>query len=280
MEPQVSIVVITRDRAEALRRILPRLLATGAPVIVVDNDSADDTPAVLGEHRVQAIRLAENLGAAGRNVGVARAATPYVAFSDDDSWWASGAFSRAVAHFQRHPRLGLIAARVLVGPEQHVDPTCEAMGASVLGRAADLPGPSVLGFIACGAVARRDAFLAAGGFHPRYEVGGEERLLALDLARHGWALAYCEDVLAHHHPEAHGERPARRARMVRNDLWTAWLRGRPGHAAVFTWKTLLKGTSDRATRAGLAAALRGMPWVIGERSAIGAALQAQLARVS
>jgi N-acetylglucosaminyl-diphospho-decaprenol L-rhamnosyltransferase len=37
----------------------------------------------------------------------------------------------------------------------------------------------VLGFVACGAVVRRSAFLEADGFHPRFEVGGEESILVL-----------------------------------------------------------------------------------------------------
>ena len=45
----------------------------------------------------------------------------------------------------------------------------------------DLPGRSVLGFLACGAVVRRSAFVQAGGFDPVVHFGGEEERLALDL---------------------------------------------------------------------------------------------------
>lgn len=53
---------------------------------------------------------------------MARAGTPYVAFADDDSWWAPGALAEAVALFDRHPRLAVLAARILVGAEQRPDP--------------------------------------------------------------------------------------------------------------------------------------------------------------
>lgn len=62
--------------------------------------------------------------------------------------------------------------------------------------------------------------------------GGEERLLALDLARAGWGLAYAEDVVAHHHPSPWRQPELRRRRMVRNDLWTAWARCRPRSSAI------------------------------------------------
>jgi GT2 family glycosyltransferase len=117
----------------------------------------------------------------------------------------------------------------------------------------------VLGFVACGVVLRRAAFLAVGGFEPRLGLGGEEALLALDLAAAGWALAYDDAVVAHHHP--HGApRAGRRRRVVRNDLWTAWLRRPPRAAAGATVAAL------RPSRAlGLADAVRGLPWVLRER---------------
>lgn len=279
----VSVVVITRNRAQLLRETLAHL--TGLPeapaIVVVDNASGDRTRAVARDAgpRVRHIALRENAGSAGRNVGVVFAGTPYVAFSDDDSWWAPGALARAAALFDRHPRLGLIAARVLVGDAARLDPTCAAMKASPLLPRADLPGPAILGFVACGAVVRASGFLAAGGFHPRYQVGGEERLLALDLARRGWGLAYCDELVAHHHPEVSGERPERRACMVRNDLWTSWLRAGLLGALSTTAGHLRKSLGDPATRAGLAAALRGLPWVLRERSPVDAQLARQLARV-
>jgi hypothetical protein len=49
---------------------------------------------------------------------------------------------------------------------------------SPLPRQPDLPGPPVLGFVACGAVVRRSAYLAVGGFSPVVFFLGEETLLA------------------------------------------------------------------------------------------------------
>jgi hypothetical protein len=83
--------------------------------------------------------------------------------------------------------------------------------------------PEVRGFVACGAVVRRDALLACGGFEPRFQFGGEEELLALDLAAARWRLRYADDAVAHHAP-ADGERDGRDFRDLRNALWTAWLR--------------------------------------------------------
>src|SRR5690606_485586 len=118
--------------------------------------------------------LSKNLGAVARNVGVRCARTPYVAFADDDSWWEPGALARAEQLLDEHPRLAVLTGRMLVGEEQQPDWICQAMQESPLPREADLPGPSILGFLACGAVVRRSAFLAAGGFDKVVFFMGEE----------------------------------------------------------------------------------------------------------
>ena len=194
--------------------------------MVVANAATDHTaPAVAAPFpHVEVLSLDRKLGAHARNLGARYANSPLLAFSDDGSWWVPGSLARAAALFDRHPRLALAAARVLVGPDDRLDPVCEVMAASPLGTPADLPGPAVLGFIACGAVVRRDAFLEAGGFHDRYLEGCEEALLALDLACRGWGLAYVDDLITHHHRLSQRDNAARCRRDTRNDLWTAWLR--------------------------------------------------------
>jgi GT2 family glycosyltransferase len=219
----VTTVVMTRNRWPDLRTSLPR---HHGPVLVVDNGSDDGTAHLVAEHfpGVTVVPLGRNLGAVARNVGVERARTPYVAFADDDSWWATGALQHAVHHFETSPRLGLLAARVLVGDANVLDAVSAAMATAPLGHEPDLPGPSVLGFLACGAVVRRRAFLEAGGFDEVVEMYGEEERLAWDLRDAGWELAYVDDVVAHHHPSSTPRSPGTAARLERNRLLTAVMR--------------------------------------------------------
>src|SRR4051794_17441424 len=276
----VTVVIATRDRREKLLANLARL---PEPIVVVDNASSDGTADAVAERypRVHVIRCERDIGSAppapgaggaappprplpggrplggGRTLGAEAAATPLVAFTDDDSWWEPGALARAAAHFDAHPRLGLLAARIIVEPEGRLDPTCAQMRDSPLS-AAGLPGPAVLGFLACGAVARRAAFLECGGFHGRFGFGGEEELLALDMKAAGWGLAYADDVVAHHEPER-GVRRHRTARELRNRLWSAWLRRPLPRAARMTLAT---------HPAAVVRALRGLPWVLSERRGV------------
>jgi GT2 family glycosyltransferase len=264
-----SVVVLSHNRRELLLETVGLLhaLPERPPLIVVDNGSADGSPRAVVDRwpDVTVVALGENRGAAGRNCGAKLARTQLVAFCDDDSWFEPGALTRAGAVFARHPGLGLVAARILVGPEQRIDPTCEAMARSPLDSNGGLPGRRVLGFLACGTVVRRDAFLAAGGFHSDYAIGGEERLLAMDMAAAGHDLVYVEDVVAHHRPPTRGPKPGRRRIATRNDLWSAWMRrpvaGALGHTARMAWA----GRGDREVRAGVADALRAAPRVLRER---------------
>jgi GT2 family glycosyltransferase len=272
----VTVVIATRDRCATLLVTLEHLAALleRPAVVVVDDASLDGTSAAVREAHpwVEVLTLDRSVGAAARNAGVRAAATELIAFCDDDSWWAPGALVHASRRFAQQPDLGLLAARILVGPDERLDPTCAAMRRAP--RRDGDRGPSVLGFVACGAVVRREPFLAVGGFERRLGLGGEEGLLALDLATAGWALVYDDAVVAHHHPHE-APRPGRRRRVTRNDLWTAWMRLSAGEAGRVTIGAL------RPSRlGGLTDAVAGLPWVLRQRRPIPEALERELRAIS
>jgi GT2 family glycosyltransferase len=239
--------------------------------VVLDNASEDDTAEVAGRFPgVRLIRLPHNLGAAARTLGVLVAETPYVAFSDDDSWWAPGALPEAERIFDEHPRAGLLAARTLVGPECRDDPVTPEMERSPLGRPDGAPGPLVLGFLACSAIVRRRAYLQVGGFSPLLHFGAEEQLLAYDLAARGWDVCYVGRLRAHHHPSR--SRPPsswRRRAELRNRLLIAVLRRPPRVCRREVARTLVT-----APRAVLGAVPR-LPRALGSRRVLPAHVEDQ-----
>ena len=248
-QPAITVVIATRNRRPELQRTLGRLagLPERPPVVVVDNGSRDGTAAMVRRDfpGTELIRLRRNRGACARNLGVRRARTPFVALTDDDSWWAPGALTRAAAVLAASPPVGLVAACILVGPGLEPDPANALMAASPL-PSAGLPGPRVLGFLGCGAVVRRDAFLAAGGFSRLLFIGGEEQLLAYDLGRHGWAACYRPDVVAHHHPSAVRDPAGRRCQLARNRVLVAWLRRPVGCALAESGRLAQRAAGDRS----------------------------------
>ncbi|WP_418606942.1 glycosyltransferase family 2 protein [Georgenia sp. SUBG003] len=223
-DPRVTVVVASRDRREEL---LASLARHRAPVIYVDNASTDGSAdAVREAHpRVEIVRLRRNAGAFARTIGVRRARTPFVAFADDDSWWAPGSLAAGADALAGYPHLGLVNARILVGPQERTDPVCELMARSPLPAAPGLPGVPILGFVACAAMVRREAFLAVGGFDPVVRFPGEEERVALDLTAAGWALSYLDDVVVHHHPSPVRHSPDDRTRAItRSAVLTAAMR--------------------------------------------------------
>jgi glycosyltransferase involved in cell wall biosynthesis len=275
----VTVVIATRNRASELCRTLGQLTALEEqpPVIVVDNGSADGTPdAVRASYpEVGLICLPANRGAWARNVGVAQASTRYVAFSDDDSWWEPGSLRLAAGLLDHHPDLGLVTGRTLVGEDGREDPLNAVLAASPLPRAG-LPGPRVLGFLGCAAVARRSAYLAVGGFHGLFGTGGEEELLALDLAAAGWALAYVDGMTARHFPSANRDAAARRATEQRNRALIAWLRRPAGHALAATAALAARARGDQDARRALATLLVTLPRALPRRRRLPPAVEAQL----
>ena len=279
-DARVGVVVLTHNRAQEVAGTLERLCALPEcpRIVVVDNASTDGTPDLL-RHRfpdLVCLCLATNAGAAGRNVGVRACDRPYVALCDDDTWWEPGALRHAADLLDAHPQLAVVSATVLVRKEERIDPICWEMARSPLCATLGLPGAPLLGFLAGASIVRRSAFLAVGGFEPRLFLGAEEQLLAIDLARAGWALAYVAELIVHHYPSPQRDAQARLRLLARNALWIAWLRRPLGRALRMTARAVRRSRRDRVVRAALAEALPGLPWALRHRQVVSAALEQQL----
>jgi GT2 family glycosyltransferase len=272
----VTVVVMSRDRREDLLASLPR---HEAPVVLVDNGSGDGTVEAVSAAlpQVTVLPLAENVGARARTIGAGLAGTEFVAFADDDSWWAPGDLARAAAVMRACPRLAVLNARVLVGPEERLDPLCPELAASPLGTPPHLPGPRLLGFIACAVMVRTSAFLAAGGFDPVVRFPGEEERLALDLAAAGWDIAYVDAVTVHHHPSTRRHDPAvRRAAIWRSRVLTAVMRLPSRDVAGTVAAALRDGAPGRR---GLRLALPDLPAAVRRRRRLPGHVLADLRRL-
>lgn len=271
--PRTTFVIASRDRAGELTAVVERLLdTTPCPIVVVDNDSRDDSVAVVSKiaaragGRLTVVELGTNEGAVGRNAGVAVSRTPYVAFCDDDSWWQPDAPQLAEEAFDAYPTVGLLAARTIVLPRNQEDAFSTMLADSPLGHRSHLPGPSIMGFMSCAAIVRKVAFEAAGGFSPILHFRGEEMLLSVDMATLGWELCYYPALVAMHQPsQVRATTSAQAARVMRNDVLTTWLR-RPAAHCLRATATLVAATArdtDHAKAAG--EAVRRLPAVLAGR---------------
>ncbi|MDI6102062.1 glycosyltransferase [Actinoplanes sp. NEAU-A12] len=279
----MSVVVITWQRREEALACVRRLrrLPERPHVVLVDNGSTDGTADAVRERHpdIEVVALRENLGAVGRNIGVRRTRTPYVAFCDDDTWWSPGSLARAADVLDAHPRLALVNARIVVEPGGVEDPIVAELRDSPVPAPVWMPGPALGSFLAGASVVRREAFEAAGGFSERLWLGGEEELLATDLIVAGWELCYLEGLTVHHQASRLRDSTHRRRVGLRNTLWFTWLR-RPLVPAVrrtvFLARTVPR---DRTSLLGAVDAVRGLGWLLADRRPRPARVEARLGRL-
>jgi GT2 family glycosyltransferase len=149
--PVFSVVVPAYRSARTIGATIASILAQDEPdfeLIVVDDGSGDDTPAVVEEmgSRDSRIRLIsqENAGtAAARNTGWRAARAPLVAFIDDDDLWMPDYLSTVGAALDVHPDAGFAHADAYLYDEavglirrrtsfEHYDPIPEYIPAAAL----------------------------------------------------------------------------------------------------------------------------------------------------
>ena len=105
---------------DAVRSVLAQDGATTPPfeLLVVDNNSTDDTPAIARQFervdsRVRYVREPRQGLSYARNAGIAHARAPLVAFTDDDVRADGGWVAAIVRAFDEHPEADVVGGRVL-----------------------------------------------------------------------------------------------------------------------------------------------------------------------
>ena len=112
----ISVIVPTHNRAAPLSEAIRSLLAqtwTDFEVIVVDDGSTDDTPAVVGrsaDERVRYLRCVHAERSIARNHGLAAAEGAYIAFLDDDDVCLPHRLECQAEFLNEHENHDLVAA--------------------------------------------------------------------------------------------------------------------------------------------------------------------------
>jgi len=110
--PLVSVVIPTYNQAAYLRAAIDSVLTQTHPaieVVVVDDGSTDDTPAILTEYgdRIRAIRQTNHGAANALNHGISESRGQYVCWLSSDDAFLPDKIARQVAAFLADPSLGL-----------------------------------------------------------------------------------------------------------------------------------------------------------------------------
>lgn len=117
---KATIIVLTYNQLDCTRRCLESIEEhTTIPykLVIVDNASVDDTPSWLrwwakDRPHVRVLLNKENLGfAAGNNLVLASAETPFSVLLNNDTVVTEGWLKRMLSVFERHPEAGLVGPR-------------------------------------------------------------------------------------------------------------------------------------------------------------------------
>ena len=117
--PRVSVLMTTRNGARTISDSVQSILTqdmSDFELVVVDDASSDETPAVLSaiaDPRLVLLRNDSRLGIAGaRNRGLAQARAPYIAALDHDDLSAPTRLGLQAAYLDNHPDTVLVATAV------------------------------------------------------------------------------------------------------------------------------------------------------------------------
>ena len=188
---KISVVIATKDRAVLLHGALASLRAQeNAPdyeLIVVDNGSADATPAVAREHGAAYAFVAEPNRGKARNAGIARASGELIAFVDDDVVVPPHFLA---AHAQAHGAQNVPLA--VSGPIVNVpDPAHRPKPTKVNGSRAF--------FVTCNVSVPTSSLRAVGGFDEAFDLyGWEDTELGARLRGHGVRRTFAWDAYLWH----------------------------------------------------------------------------------
>jgi glycosyltransferase involved in cell wall biosynthesis len=124
--PAISVVIATFNRANVLPETLDSILAQtfqDFELIVVDDGSADDTREVVERYgsRVHYLHQSNRGPSAARNLGVAHAKAPWIAFQDSDDLSLPDHLITLYRYVQDVPGCGMVFGNgsYIGGPEHH-----------------------------------------------------------------------------------------------------------------------------------------------------------------
>ena len=225
--PLVSVIVVSYNTREVLRRCLARLqeesAGIDAEVIVVDNASRDGSAEMVAAcfPQFQLVPSRSNLGfAAGNNVGFARARGSYVVLLNPDAFIGEGALATAIARMQAAPRVGLAGGRLQdesghLQPSGRLYPSLLNEFLVISGLAARYPRSRFFGRFdrtwadpgrdsrvdwvpGAFTIIRREALQAVGHFDERFFLYYEEVDLCRRIAAAGYEIWYWPEVQVTH----------------------------------------------------------------------------------
>ncbi len=186
--PLVSIIILSYNRKEELRRAIEKISAQSyrnIEIIVVDNASIDGTQQIVKQEfrGVKLIALQKNIGASALNVGSKIAGGGYMFIQDDDAYVDNDTLTMLVQKALEH-NTDILYPKIFTEDEsfcfnQHYN-------------------TGLLSFWGCAVFIKRASFEALGGFDKNIFIWGNELELTIRATENGFAIGYMPEAKAYH----------------------------------------------------------------------------------
>jgi GT2 family glycosyltransferase len=215
-QPAVSAIIVNWNGAHHLRISLPSLLAqsfTSLEVIVVDNDSKDDSAEVAREFQARWLPLDRNVGLApALNRGAAIAAGDFLLFINNDMRFDPGFVAALVEPLRKNEEIfatdgmqfnwegserGHLAARLAKNRTGGHASAELVPGLYFYAKEVNHEAPVFMGSAAC-MLARRTLFQKLNGFDDRLPLGYEDVEICWRAWIQGWKTVYVPNAICWH----------------------------------------------------------------------------------
>lgn len=194
MDKNVFVIIVTYNGSRWINKLIPSLLASSYPVriIAVDNQSTDDTVALLQQYpEVNLIQTGSNLGfGKANNIGMQKAlekGADYLFLLNQDAWAFENTVSSLVANMEANNNVGLLSPLHFQANETEYDTSF----ATYLSRKTDeVNGLPLVPFVNAAAwMLSRACIEKVGYFEPLFGHYGEDRNYCDRVAYHNFKIA-------------------------------------------------------------------------------------------
>ena len=201
--PKVSTILAVYNGAATIDRALRSIFAqtfTDNEIIVVNDGSTDDTPAVLARYgdRIRVVNQPNRGASAARNTAAYASLGEYIAFIDDDDEWMPAKLARCVPVLDAEPECALVYTLVLKVDQQGL-PMGQQNAQSTRSGLESPTMEEMLTFpwyvVPSQFVVRRNVFERCGGFHEPFMASSEDRYFVLNAREHGHFRCVSEPLL-------------------------------------------------------------------------------------
>jgi GT2 family glycosyltransferase len=212
--PEVSIIILTYNSSRFIVSLLESLknFGKGAEVIVVDNNSKDETVKLAKKFKdFKVIETGKNLGfAKGINFGAKKSTGKYLLFINPDAVFKNGEMSDLISHFKENEKIGVIGGKLISNdgkPENSagkffnlIDTLLIVLGLDeILGVRYSPKKFMKVDFVSGGfMMVRSDLFKRLGGFDENFFMYVEDMEFCYRVKKTGFNVYFSPDVAISH----------------------------------------------------------------------------------